>query len=142
MEERTRERTQIRKPRLLAVPPKPSLGGNFYSTSNFGYVPQSLVQARRAGTPVAPPDSLEIQNLKVGTYTSIACSVVTGNPAADHASNPPTTFAMFLNPARSRTLQAIALRYPLLQCTAIKAARSTAFAYPDFPFSSARIQSP
>ena len=62
MEERKSQRTQIRKPRLLAVHPSPAWVD---FTSNFGYASRCLVQARRARTPVAPPAWLIRRNPKL-----------------------------------------------------------------------------
>src|SRR5882724_4223471 len=47
-----------------------------------------------------------------------SCSVTSGSPAACHASKPPMTLITLRYPARSSRLQAIMLRYPLLQWTA------------------------
>ena len=58
---------------------------------------------------------------QAGRYAPTGFALTVGSLACCQASNPPTTLITFLKPARCSRLQAIMLRYPPLQCTAMGA---------------------
>ena len=68
-----------------------------------------------AGCGVSADGLEQTESDALATYALASCSATSGSSAACHASKPPATLITLRWPARSSKLQAIMLRYPLLQ---------------------------